>query len=84
VVHALDDDASALVGDAMAAGRRQGVAREHQWGPGVAPDKMAEGGAHPRGRSMVGCDGGGSSVTSEAVDMLQRSSVVARGDLQHQ
>jgi hypothetical protein len=56
----------ALSSDAMAAGRWQGVAGEHQWGPGVALDKMAEGGAHPRGGSTVGCDsdvqgGGGTS-----------------------
>jgi hypothetical protein len=61
----------ALTGDAMAAGRWQGVAGEHQWGPGVALNKMAEGGAHSRGGSLVGCDGGGSAVTSEAVEALR-------------
>jgi hypothetical protein len=35
---------SALTGDAVVAGRRQGVAGEHQWGPGVAPGKMVVGG----------------------------------------
>jgi hypothetical protein len=29
------------------------VAGEHQWGHGVASDKVAEGGAHPRGGSIA-------------------------------
>jgi hypothetical protein len=28
---------------------RQGVPREHQWGPGVASGKAVRGGAHPNG-----------------------------------
>jgi hypothetical protein len=39
--------------------------------PRVAPDKMAEGGAHPRGGSTVGCDGGSSTTTSKAVEALR-------------
>jgi hypothetical protein len=42
-----------LASGSVAAGRQQGVVREHQWGPVVASDKVAEGGAHPRVRSMV-------------------------------
>jgi hypothetical protein len=71
----------ALSSDAMAAGRWQGVAGEHQWGPGVALDKMAEGGAHPRGGSTVGCDRGGSTAMSKVVEALRGLVAVARGDL---
>jgi hypothetical protein len=45
----------ALDGDVMGAGRRQGVAGEHRWGPGVAPGKKIGGRAHPIG----GVSGGG-------------------------
>jgi hypothetical protein len=33
----------------VAASRRQGVPREHQWGPGMAPGKAIGGGSHPNG-----------------------------------
>jgi hypothetical protein len=39
----------------VGAGRRQGAADEHRWGPGVASGKKIGGGAHPIG----GASGGG-------------------------
>jgi hypothetical protein len=44
----------ALDGGTVGAGRRQGVADEHQWGPGVAPGKKSRDGAHRGGRATVG------------------------------
>jgi hypothetical protein len=38
-----------FTGGPVGAGRRQGVASEHRWGPGVAPGKKISGGAHPIG-----------------------------------
>jgi hypothetical protein len=43
----------ALTGGSVAAGRWQDVVVEHLWGPGVTPNKVAEGGADPRVGSMV-------------------------------
>jgi hypothetical protein len=44
---------SALAGGSAVACRRQGVADEHRWGPGVAPDKEERVRAHRNGGSMV-------------------------------
>jgi hypothetical protein len=41
-----------LTVDSMAVSRRQGVPRENQWGPAVAPGKEGTGGAH-RGRQSM-------------------------------
>jgi hypothetical protein len=49
----------ALAGGAVAANQQQGVAGEHQWGPGVAPGNVVVSGPHPesgstmRGRKLV-------------------------------
>jgi hypothetical protein len=56
----------------------QGRRREHRGGGGNMPDKMAVAGAHPSGGSTVRCDGGGSTVMSEAVEALRGSPVVVR------
>jgi hypothetical protein len=47
----------------MGAGRRQGAAGEHRWGPRVAPGKKIGGGAHPIG----GASGGGGGQWDGAV-----------------
>jgi hypothetical protein len=41
-------------GDAVGAGRWQGAAGEHRWGPRVAPGRRSGGGAHPSGGSACG------------------------------
>jgi hypothetical protein len=41
----------ALDGGAVGAGRWQGAAGEHRWGPGVAPGRRSGDGAHPSGGS---------------------------------
>jgi hypothetical protein len=46
----------ALDGGVVGAGRWQGAAGEHRWGPGVAPGRRSGGGAHPSGGSS--CRGG--------------------------
>jgi hypothetical protein len=38
----------------VAASQRQGATGKHQWNPGVAPNEMAEVGAHMRGGSTMG------------------------------
>jgi hypothetical protein len=43
----------ALDGGAVGAGRQQGVAGEHRWGPGVAPGKEEGAGAHRNGGSTA-------------------------------
>jgi hypothetical protein len=45
-------------GGSAVARRRQGVAGEHRWGPGVAPGKEERIGAHRNGGSMVASGGG--------------------------
>jgi hypothetical protein len=49
----------------VGAGRQQGVAGEHRWGPGVAPRRRSGGGAHRSGGSTRGRRSGG--VGAEAV-----------------
>jgi hypothetical protein len=49
--HACSRRGDALDGGAVGAGQRQGAAREHRWGPGVAPGRRSGGGAHPSGGS---------------------------------
>jgi hypothetical protein len=44
----------------------------------VVPGKVVVGGAHPNGGSMVWCDRGGSTVTSEAMEALRGWAAVAR------
>jgi hypothetical protein len=51
---------------------------EHRGGSGNMPEKVAAVGAHPSGGSTVRCDGGGSTVTSEAVEVLWGSPAVGR------
>jgi hypothetical protein len=41
----------ALDGGVVGAGRQQGAAGEHRWGPRVAPGRRSGGGAHPSGGS---------------------------------
>jgi hypothetical protein len=45
----------------------------------VVPSKVVVGGAHPNSGSTVWCGGGGSTATSEVVEVLQGSAAVARG-----
>jgi hypothetical protein len=42
-----------LADGSTVAGRRQGVAGEHRWGPGEAPGKKSGDGAHRGGRATV-------------------------------
>jgi hypothetical protein len=49
----------------VGAGRQQGVAGEHRWGPGVAPHRRSGGVAHSSGGSTRGGQSGG--VGAEAV-----------------
>jgi hypothetical protein len=54
---------SALTGSTVAAGRRQGIAKEHQWNPRVAPGNVVVGGAHLEiGSTSRGKKSGGSSM----------------------
>jgi hypothetical protein len=55
----------ALDGGAVGAGRRQGVAGEHRWGPEVAPGKKIGGGAHPIGGASGGRHWYGAVVTDD-------------------
>jgi hypothetical protein len=41
----------------VGAGRQHGAANEHRWGPGVAPGKKINGGAHPIGGASGGAVG---------------------------
>jgi hypothetical protein len=52
--------------------------REHRGGSSNTRDKVAAAGAHPSGGSMVRCDRGGSTATSEVVEALRGSPVVVR------
>jgi hypothetical protein len=52
-------------GGPVGAGRWQGVADEHRWGPGVAPHRRSGGGAHPSGGSTR--EGRSGSVGTEAM-----------------
>jgi hypothetical protein len=45
-------------GGTVGAGRWQGAAGEHRWGPGVAPGRRSGGGAHPSGGSACGAERG--------------------------
>jgi hypothetical protein len=56
----------ALVGGPVVVSRRQGVPREHQWGPEVALGKVAVGGAHPRSGSTTRRKGAVTHRCSEA------------------